>query len=89
MSRNELRQALLYECRQILRRVARRRCDRSVTADDAQHVITSMGYQASDLGPAAGSLFRGGEWEFTGNWKKSKRPTNHSSDLRVWRLRTT
>jgi hypothetical protein len=40
-----------------------------------------------DLGPAAGSLFRGKEWEFTGQFKQSTRKTNHARLLRVWRLR--
>ena len=40
-----------------------------------------------DLGPAAGSLFKGKEWEWTGEWVKSSRTTNHGRMLRVWRLK--
>ena len=40
-----------------------------------------------DLGPAAGSLFRGKEWEFTGRFIQSTRKTNHARLLRIWRLR--
>lgn len=39
-----------------------------------------------DLGPAAGSLFKGKEWEWTGEWVKSSRTTNHGRMLRLWRL---
>ena len=45
------------------------------------------GYGIRTLGPAAGSIFKGGDWEWTGDWVKSKRITNHSRMLRVWRLK--
>ena len=38
------------------------------------------------LGPAAGSIFRGKEWEFTGEWIKSDRKSNHGRMIREWRL---
>lgn len=64
--------------RQELRIIAQGRPDRCVTADDAARF---------NLGNSAGSLFRGGEWEFTGRWEKSKRPARHANNLRVWRMR--
>jgi hypothetical protein len=39
------------------------------------------------LGGAAGSIFRDSCWEWTGEWVKSARVTNHSRMLRVWRLK--
>ena len=36
------------------------------------------------LGPAAGSLFKTKNWEFTGQWIKSARITNHGRMIRVW-----
>jgi len=39
------------------------------------------------LGPAAGSIFKGGEWAFSGEFVKSARVKNHSRLLRVWRFR--
>ena len=39
------------------------------------------------IGPAAGALFRGPEWEFTGQRVLSTRVSNHSREIKVWRLR--
>lgn len=39
------------------------------------------------LGPSAGSLFKGKCWEFTGRRVLSSRVSNHSRELKVWRLR--
>ena len=57
----------------------------SVTADDVSEWLEQQGLP--DLGPAAGSLFRGPEWEFTGRFVQSTRKTNHARLLRVWRLK--
>lgn len=57
----------------------------SVTADDVSEWLEQQGLP--DLGPAAGSLFRGSEWEFTGRFVQSTRKTNHARLLRVWRLK--
>lgn len=40
----------------------------------------------SNIGPAAGSLFKCGDWYTRGEWRKSHRKTNHSRMLRVWYL---
>jgi hypothetical protein len=56
-----------------------------VTADDVSQWLE--GVCLPDLGPAAGSLFRGKEWEFTGRFIQSTRKTNHARLLRIWRLR--
>lgn len=56
-----------------------------VNADDVSKYLEITGY--ADLGPAAGSLFRGKEWEFTGRFIQSTRKTNHARLLRIWRLR--
>lgn len=39
------------------------------------------------LGNAAGSLFLGHVWEFTGQRVKSQRAHAHANELKVWRLR--
>ena len=36
------------------------------------------------LGPAAGSLFVGPEWRFTGERVKSSLVSNHARELKVW-----
>lgn len=56
-----------------------------VTADDVSEWLEQQGLP--DLGPAAGSLFRGKEWEWTGRFVQSSRVANHARLLRVWRLR--
>lgn len=60
--------------------------NKGVTADDAQAWLIHHGYPASALGNAAGSLFKGSEWECVGR-KNSTRVSNHRREIRVWRLR--
>lgn len=67
----------LATARRIVRNVAASRTSLEATADD----------NPIDLGPAAGSLFFGEEWEFTGRRVKSARITNHARELKVWRLK--
>ena len=35
------------------------------------------------MGNAAGSLFRGNEFQFTGQWKRSERISNHARVIRM------
>jgi hypothetical protein len=49
--------------------------------------IMKDNYGIDSIGPAAGSLFRGAEWEFTGQRVLSSRVSNHSREIKVWRLR--
>ena len=79
------RGAVLHAARAIAVRVAQGRADRCVTADDVYRHLGAGDKQR--LGNAAGSLFRGGRWEFTGHWKHSRRITNHARDIKIWRLR--
>ena len=58
----------------------------TANADEVGGVLKRV-YGIDTLGPAAGSIFRGKEWEFTGNWIKSTRITNHGRMIREWRLR--
>ncbi len=44
-------------------------------------------YEIKSLGPAAGSLFKNGEFEPTGQMRKSERKSNHSRLLHVWKLK--
>ena len=55
------------------------------TADDATRHFTKAMHE--DLGNAAGSIFAGKDWEFTGEWRKSARPSSHCRMIRVWRLK--
>ena len=80
------RAALMDIVRAELMRIARTRADRCATADDAQEFLVAVG-RSEELGNAAGSLFRGGEWNFTGEWRKSARVSNHARVNRVWKLK--
>jgi len=57
-----------------------------LTSDDIGLELAKRGYMANP-GPAAGSMFKGGGWYFTGERRKSARVTNHSRELKVWRRR--
>ena len=58
----------------------------TVNADMVGEKLKERGYNPN-LGPAAGSLFKGDEWEFTGERVRSKRVTNHGRELKVWKLK--
>ena len=58
----------------------------TVNADEVGKRLKEI-YKIDTLGPAAGSIFRGKEWEFTGKWIKSTRITNHGRMIREWRLK--
>jgi len=58
----------------------------SVNADIVGKIMKDN-YGIDSIGPAAGSLFRGAEWEFTGQRVLSSRVSNHSREIKVWRLR--
>ncbi len=80
------RSELLAIGRTLVKRAALRNYSREATADDAALGLSNMGFPANVLGNAAGSLFRGKEWEFTGQWRPSRRVSNHAHQNRVWRL---
>lgn len=58
----------------------------SVTADDVFAEMDRRNLKPELLGNAAGSLFRGKEFVFLGDWKRSARTTNHARMNRVWYL---
>lgn len=70
----------------LCRQAAKTRSNKTATADDASRGFVALGLPANCLGAASGSLFRSNNWSFTGQWTKSKRVTNHASDLRIWKL---
>lgn len=64
-----------------------------VTADDVREVMCGrqttpsdigLGYHWRELGNAAGSIFRGNEWECIG-WEKSGFDTRHGNRIGVYR----
>jgi len=83
----DAKKELLNECRAAVRKAALCRADRTSTADDSARYLESIGLPADALGNAAGSLFRGGDWEWTGCLKNSERESNHAHSNKVWRLK--
>jgi len=73
---------LLRECAWIS---ASRNHAKETTSDKAWEVAMKV-YPFLEPGPWAGSLFKSGDWEFTGRRVKSARKTNHSREIKVWRL---
>jgi hypothetical protein len=70
--------------REVAASLAKVRLDGCITADDVGRVL-KVDHGLDSLGPAAGSLFRTDDWQWTGEFRKSSRITNHSRLLRVWR----
>ena len=60
--------------------------DGTCDADQVGRVLKRH-YGIDTLGPAAGSLFKGEDWEFTGDRRRSARAKNHAREIKVWRLR--
>jgi hypothetical protein len=58
-----------------------------VDVDMVQREFIRLGHLPEELGNAAGSIFKGSEWEWTGKRKKSVRISNHSRWVMVWRLK--
>lgn len=79
----EAQPTALALARGIARELARR--DGETHADAVGRVLHQR-HGITTLGPAAGSLFKGGGWEWTGKFVTSERKTNHGRLLRVWRL---
>lgn len=77
---------LLEKVRHWLREFAKSRPDRIATADDARALLIKHGYQPSNLGNAAGSLFLGDEWELIG-YTKSAVISRHANRIGQWRLK--
>jgi len=80
------RQDILEYARHLARQIAAQSLD-GITADDVVLALMEHGHGLHCLGNAAGSLFRGPEWEFTGQRRRSARVHAHSNELKVWRLR--
>lgn len=60
------------------------RKQRFVTADDVQFELNRRSVSEEALGNAAGSLFKGKVWRFTGRFVPCQRENSHGRMLRVW-----
>lgn len=74
---------LLARARQIVLTAAYQNPDHTATADDVPDQLRR------DLANAAGSIFKGSDFEFTGNRVNSKLDSNHARELKVWKLTPT
>lgn len=81
------RTELVAQLRARLEYIAGRRADRTASADDVSELLEQMGLDNSDLGNAAGTVFKHEWWEFSGEWRPSSRKSNHARHIRVWRLK--
>jgi len=55
-------------------------------ADDVFRILIAN-YGINTIGPAAGSIFKGERWEWTGRVIESSRTSNRRRLIRVWRLK--
>lgn len=81
----EHKASLLKHARKVAREVAIRKGE--ISMDDVARELQGQGVSIFALGNAAGSVFRGDEWEFCNRMVKSERAHSHGNLLRVWRLR--
>lgn len=75
---------LLERAKQIARRIALSRFDRTVTMDDVHAAMQAEGIDGSMLGNAAGSTFKGGDWQFVDH-VRCKLASGHGRFNKVWR----
>lgn len=76
---------LLDLAREAATHIARRTGE--VNMDDVYAALEFYCGNYGELGNAAGAVFKGGQFEFTGRWVKSQRTTNHGRFIRVWKLK--
>jgi len=77
--------SLLETARRIAHDLALNHPLRECHADAVGKELRRRGLPTS-LGPAAGSLFKGKNWKFTGERIKSSRASNHAREIKVWEL---
>ena len=58
-----------------------------VTADDARRIMSRLGICFTNNN-RLGSLWKRGEWEWTGQRIKSETKGSHGNELKCWRLRS-
>jgi len=84
LSAAEKRKEILYRARLIANRLAK--INGQVTADNVRQEWEFRGNNWSDLGNAAGSIFKGKQWQCVG-FENSTVTTSHARALRVWTLK--
>lgn len=83
----DAKEPVLSVARRLAVALACKRENREITADNVVLALVTLGYDMHCLGNSAGSLFTGGQWIWTGDYKKSTRTHAHRNLLRIWRLK--
>lgn len=81
------RAELLAKVRCAMEAIARSRATWTADCDDAQRWLVAHGHTSADLGNAAGSIFKYGPWEPTGEWVASERVSSNRRRFQRWRLK--
>ena len=80
------RAKVLTLARRVAIEIAKNRKDGVCHADLVQKELGLRGILPHQLGNAAGSIFRGKNWEWTGHFIKSERTTSNQRIIRVWQF---
>lgn len=75
---------LLARAKQIARRIALGKFERTATMDEVHAAMQAEGIDSSKLGNAAGSTFKGTDWQFVGHIR-CQLVTSHGRFNKVWR----
>jgi hypothetical protein len=78
------REQALARARSIAKMIAQ--INGNITADDVRREYEYRGGSWEDLGNAAGSIFKGKQWQCVG-FENSTVTTSHARALRVWTLK--
>lgn len=81
----ENKKSLLKLARQLAVEAAKRKG--IISMDDVSFALHEKGISIFALGNAAGGVFKGKEWQWTGCYIKSVRVHAHANQLRTWRLK--
>jgi hypothetical protein len=82
----EARKLLLVTAKQIAQEIGESREDRCCWADLVKQEMQCRGLDPTALGNASGSIFKGGDWYFTGRTVKSTQVDRHSGEQKIWTL---
>ena len=81
------RAEIVEAARDLAKEIALSRVDRCITVDAVYSVLQKQGYNIKILGKAAGCIFKDSCWEFTGQYKRSERVSNHAREVKIWQLK--
>jgi hypothetical protein len=81
----ENKASLLAHARKIALRLGKG--GQEVTADDVARELHREEISIFALGNAAGALFKGKEWKWTGEFRRSERAHANGNLLRIWKLK--